>query len=79
MHAHTDTGDLVSLAVPVQSNGGTFVGVVGIDFVVSSLRSVLAKIKTRETGEVFVFHIRTRKVPYVCPSMCSYVCPYHEP
>ena len=61
----------------MQSIGGEFVGVVGIDFVVSSLRSVLAKIKTRETGEIFVFHIQTRKVPYVCLQcvlMCVLTC-----
>jgi len=46
----------------VQRQGGGFVGVVGIDLVVSSLRSVITKIKTRETGETFVFHIKGRKV-----------------
>jgi len=55
-------GDLVSLAAPVQQQGGGFVGVVGIDLVVSSLRLVLKEIKTRETGETFVFHIKERKV-----------------
>jgi len=55
-------GDLVSLAVPLQRHRGQFAGVIGIDMVVSSLRETLKTIKTRESGETFIFHLQTRKV-----------------
>lgn len=49
-------GDLVSLTAPVTDPAGSLIGVVGVDLVIESLRALIRTIKTRETGEAFVFH-----------------------
>jgi hypothetical protein len=55
-------GDLVTLTTPVTTPSGRFLGVVGTDLVVQSLRNVVNSIKMRETGEALVFHIESKTV-----------------
>ena len=49
-------GDVVSLTAPVTDPLGSLRGIVGVDLAIGSLRKLIGAIRTRETGEAFVFH-----------------------